>query len=295
VGDELSEVAMAAIRARTEEAAHPLRRYVHQEISADKLTGSGALSEFREYPGKGILANFSGSQVQLGSEKFLGLEKKASQDLSSKVLYGIDGNVKGYFLVDKNYHQGLSELISDLKKKFKLFLISGDSDGERKRMESLFGQKTGIYFQKLPHQKAEIVKELKQSGKTAMIGDGLNDAAALKASDFGISVADDIFRFTPASDAIMSSENFSELNKLFDFSKASLRVVKWSFVFSFLYNGVGLFVAVQGLLTPVIAAILMPLSSVTVVLFVSLGTQFQFNKLFKTSHLAKTDKNQVLK
>jgi len=295
VGDELSEFDIEAILALTKESAHPLSRYIHQEISADKLTGSGTLSEFREYPGKGILANFSGSQVQLGSEKFLGLEKKASQDLSSKVLYGIDGNVKGYFLVDKNYHQGLSELISDLKKKFKLFLISGDSDGERKRMESLFGQKTGIYFQKLPHEKAEIVKELKQSGKTAMIGDGLNDAAALKASDFGISVADDIFRFTPASDAIMSSENFSTLNKLFDYSKASLRVVKWSFVFSFLYNGVGLFFAVQGLLTPVIAAILMPLSSVTVVLFVSLGTQFQFNKLFKTSHLVKTDKNQVLK
>lgn len=295
IGDGLSEFDAAAILALTKESAHPLSRYIHQELLADGVAQIGSLSEFREYQGKGILANFSGSRVQLGSENFMGQEKKITQDLSSKVFYAVDGKVKGYFLVDKNYHQGLSKLIRDLKNKFNLFLISGDSDGERKRMESLFGQKTGIYFQKLPHEKAEIVKELKESGKTAMIGDGLNDAAALKASDFGISVADDIFRFTPASDAILSSENFRALDKLFDYSKASLLIVKWSFVFSFLYNGIGIFFAVQGLLTPVIAAILMPLSSVTVVLFVSLGTQFQFNKLFKTSDLVKTDKNQVLK
>lgn len=295
IGVELSEFDICAIMALTKESAHPLSRYIHQELSANRFTEVGTTSEFKEYQGKGIRAIYSGSRVKLGSENFMGLEKRQTENLSSKVLYGLDDKVKGYFLVDKNYHEGLSELINALKKKFKLFLISGDSDGERKRMESLFGQKTGIYFQKLPHEKAEIVKELKESGRTAMIGDGLNDAAALKGSDFGISVADDIFRFTPASDAILSSENFNALNKLFDYSKASLRVVKWSFVFSFLYNGVGLFFAVQGLLTPVIAAILMPLSSVTVVLFVSLGTQFQFNKLFKTSNLEKTDKNQVLK
>lgn len=295
LGDELNDLDLQAIIALTKESAHPLSRHIHGEISENNRSEEARVSEFKEHPGKGIWARYSSCIVKLGSAQFMNLESPDSEELSSKVFYSFNGTVKGFFLVDKNYHDGLSELISDLKKKFRLFLISGDSDGERRRMESLFGQKSGIYFKKLPHEKAEIVKKLKQSGKTAMIGDGLNDAAALKASDFGISVADDIFRFTPASDAILSSENFSALNKLFDYSKASLRIVKWSFVFSFLYNGVGLFFAVQGLLTPVIAAILMPLSSVTVVLFVSLGTHFQFNKLFKTSDLAKTDKNQVLK
>jgi len=295
IGDELNEFDINAIISLTKESAHPLSRHIYNEISSESNLEVSRVTDFEEYQGKGIQADFSGQQVKLGSDKFLGLEHQGSDGLSSKVFYSLNGQTKGYFLVDKNYHHGLDKLIKCLKAKFKLFLISGDGEGERKRMEKLFGQKTGIYFQKLPHQKAELIQELKQSGSTAMIGDGLNDAAALKASDFGISVADDIFRFTPASDAILSSESFGLLDKLFDYSKASLRVVKMSFILSFIYNGVGIFFAVQGLLTPVIAAILMPLSSVTVVLFVSLGTQLHFNKIFKKNNLLKTDKNQFLK
>jgi len=294
LGDDLDPFDLSAIISLTKESAHPLSRHIYNELTSGFKPELLQISHFKEHRGKGIQADFSGKTIQLGSESFLDVKYREDTSLSSKVYFAIDGQIKGYFLVDKNYHKGLEKLIRELKSKFKLFLISGDGEGERKRMERLFDQKTGIFFQKLPHEKAEIVKELKGEGKIAMIGDGLNDAAALKASDFGISVADDIFRFTPASDAILSSESFSSLDKLFEYSKASLTVVKLSFLLSFLYNGVGIFFAVQGLLTPVIAAILMPLSSISVVLFVSLGTQFKFNRIFKTNAVSKTDKNQVL-
>jgi Cu+-exporting ATPase len=113
-----------------------------------------------------------------------------------------------------------------------------------------------------------------------MIGDGLNDAAALKESDLGISVADDVFRFAPASDAILSSAGFHHLPEFFDYSKEVLKTVRLSFALSFLYNGIGLFFAVQGVLTPVIAAILMPISSITVVGFVTLRTTLLYQKKF---------------
>ena len=106
-----------------------------------------------------------------------------------------------------------------------------------------------------------------------MIGDGLNDAGALNASDVGISIADDIYQFSPACDAILESGRFADLVRFIRFSAISLNIVKTSYLISIFYNIVGLSFAVQGLLSPVIAAILMPLSSVTVVAFVTFTTR----------------------
>jgi Cu+-exporting ATPase len=100
-----------------------------------------------------------------------------------------------------------------------------------------------------------------------MIGDGLNDAGALRQSNVGIAVVDDISSFSPASDAILEAKS---LNKLQDFlfMAKNARIIIWiSFIISFLYNITGLSFAVAGLLTPILAAILMPLSSITVVAF----------------------------
>jgi len=110
-----------------------------------------------------------------------------------------------------------------------------------------------------------------------MIGDGLNDAGALNESDVGITIADDVYHFSPACDAILESKKFRWLHQYILFTRTSMNIVKASFIISFLYNIGGLFFAVQGLLTPVIAAILMPISSVSVVAFAT----------FSVSHFAK--------
>ena len=105
-----------------------------------------------------------------------------------------------------------------------------------------------------------------------MVGDGLNDSAALKESFFGISVADDVHQFTPASDAILQSSAFAQLPAFVDLATKARTIVWIAFAISLTYNVIGMSVAVKGLLSPIIAAILMPLSSVSIVLFTTLAS-----------------------
>jgi len=105
-----------------------------------------------------------------------------------------------------------------------------------------------------------------------MIGDGLNDAGALAESRVGISIADDIYHFSPACDAILEASRLSTFHKFLTFPSVSMKVIRLSFIISILYNTVGIGFAVAGLLSPIVSAILMPLSSVSVVAFVSIGT-----------------------
>jgi Cu+-exporting ATPase len=107
-----------------------------------------------------------------------------------------------------------------------------------------------------------------------MIGDGLNDAGALKVASVGLSVTQDVANFTPASDLIVYANELGKLSHLMKFAKSCVNIVYVNFTISFLYNIVGLIFAVSGLLSPVFAAILMPLSSVTVVVFSVIATNF---------------------
>lgn len=117
-----------------------------------------------------------------------------------------------------------------------------------------------------------------------MFGDGLNDAGALKQSNVGIAIADDTNSFTPSSDVIMNGEKLTQIKKYFDLSKDAIIIVKITFIISFLYNIVGLAFAVSGNLSPLVAAILMPISSITVVAFTSVATWLRSTKYFKISN-----------
>jgi Cu+-exporting ATPase len=107
-----------------------------------------------------------------------------------------------------------------------------------------------------------------------MVGDGLNDAVALQEGDVGVAVSEDAARFTPASDAILYGEAFGMLPAFLSLSRSAVRIVLVSFALSFLYNAAALLVAVRGDLSPVAAAILMPLSSITVVLLSTMSVRW---------------------
>lgn len=277
-GEVLSDELRCVAKTLTGQSGHPLSRYVNEFIGN---TESIEISEYKEVTGRGIKAIYQGQRFKLGSAEFVGVKVSAVSDLKSEVYFSRNDEVLGRFTIDKNYHDGLEGVLSSLKKDYRLYLVSGDNEGERQRMEQLFGKETPIYFNQLPHQKEVIVTSLQSEGKqVAMIGDGLNDANALRAAHFGVSVSDDVFRFSPASDAILTATNFSLIHQFFGFVNQIVGLVKWSFAISFLYNGVGMFFAVQGLLTPVIAAVLMPISSLTVVTFVTLGSRFLYARRF---------------
>ena len=272
---------MAVIAAMTAQSAHPLSRYISEFLSKSPSREIDLIN-YSEVTGAGIQAEANGEYYRIGSATFTNsVPAGDSASMASYVYVNIDGTTRGYFTIDKNYHPGLKQLISEFKAGYTLHLLSGDDDSEQKRMEEIFGSADLLHFNCSPFEKKQFIANLKARGEiTAMVGDGLNDAGALRESDFGVAVADDVFRFTPASDAILSSARFSRFDRIFAFSRSTLKVVRASFALSILYNTVGVLFAVQGLLTPVVAAILMPLSSVSVVLFVTLSTNRYYRKHF---------------
>ncbi len=287
IGRKLSVLEKNLIFSIVSQSGHPLSRFISRTLQAECTPVS--LSVFSELPGKGIMAGSGRDVYRIGTPAFVGAHPRQINPLASEIHVSINGISAGFFEVSKNYRPDLGAQINQLKKRYKLYMLSGDNAAEQSVIQSLFGQQEGIYFNQSPFDKEQFIIALQKKGAiTAMIGDGLNDAGALRASDMGISVADDVFRFAPASNAILASSGFACLPGFFRFSQATLRVVKLSFVLSFLYNGVGVFFAVSGLLEPVIAAILMPLSSISVVGFVTLGTTFYYRKF-----LPKTDKSHV--
>jgi Cu+-exporting ATPase len=155
-----------------------------------------------------------------------------------------------------------------LSSKFGLSLISGDNDGQKTKLISLFPIGSDLQFKQSPKDKMYYIEELQSKNRNVMmVGDGLNDAGALKKSNVGVALAEDVNAFSPACDMILSADAFNQLDQILEFGKAAKRIVIVSFVISFLYNIVGLSFAVQGLLSPVTAAILMPISSISVVGF----------------------------
>jgi len=139
---------------------------------------------------------------------------------------------------------------------------------------STWFQRDHILFNQKPGEKAYFIKQLQEKGHTVlMTGDGLNDGGALMQSDVALTLANKVYHFSPASDAVLEADQFSKLARFIRYTKTSLKIVKASFLISFLYNIVGISFAVTGNLSPIVAAILMPVSSVSVVAFATFMTR----------------------
>jgi len=153
-------------------------------------------------------------------------------------------------------------------------VLSGDNVGERAFLTRFLPNETPLYFNQKPEDKLNYIKAKQERGqKVVMVGDGLNDAGALKQSDLGIAISENINVFSPACDAILDAKKLASLPRFIQAAKSGIKTIKTSFVLSFLYNIIGLYFAVSGQLEPVIAAILMPLSSISIVAFTTLSTQ----------------------
>jgi len=218
----------------------------------------------------GITGIVNGIRINMGSRFFITGKQLEDDKLNTEVWVYLDQSVVGHFQIENEYRPGLGELIQNLKKDYELHLLTGDNDAEKERLTELFGDKTNLHFNQTPTDKLNYVRQLQKNGRNVlMIGDGLNDAGALNESNVGIVIADNVFNFSPACDAILQSTRFSKLSELIRFTHKSRRIVWAGFLISFCYNLVGLSFAVQGNLTPIVAAILMPISSVSVVVFAS--------------------------
>jgi P-type Cu+ transporter len=276
-GETLSSSELAAVRALARQSSHPLSQKLYAGTESGILP---KITAFEEHTGKGITGKVGDSEIRIGSAKFLGIETQTQQDAQAATVYiCINGKQRGRFLFRNSYRPGLDSVIEKLRGKYKLGLLSGDNDAEAAYIKKLFGQDALIHFNQSPADKLSAVRELQKQGhKVLMIGDGLNDAGALKQSDAGISISDDINNFSPACDGIADAEVFEDIPSVLHSAINGKRILIASFLLSFLYNIVGLWFAVQGNLSPLVAAILMPVSSVTIILFTTIATRYAVKK-----------------
>lgn len=277
VGKQMNNDELNAVASLLRQSSHPLSKLVFATLESYQIIET---KDFEEVLGNGIVATVNGKTVKIGSANFVETTKEDAAT-TSVVYVKINDKVLGRFQLENTYRKNLKSVIHQLQQYFKLHLVSGDNDSEQQRLLVYFSEENTFLFNQTPEQKLKYIKELQQQNeKVAMIGDGLNDAGALKQSNVGISISEDVNTFSPACDAILDAEVFEKLPLFFNYAKTSINIVIASFVVSFLYNIVGLSFAVQGLMSPVLAAILMPLSSITVVVFVTVATNL-FAKLMK--------------
>jgi Cu+-exporting ATPase len=181
----------------------------------------------------------------------------------------IDGEGRGVFVLENALRSEVNQLVTQLGSRFELALLSGDNERDAAKFRGIFGDQATLLFNQKPADKLEFIRTLQQRGrKVMMVGDGLNDAGALKQADVGVAVVENIGVFSPASDVILDAAELPRLARVLAFSRQAARVVRAGFAISAVYNLVGVSVAAAGLLSPIVCAILMPLSSVTVTAFV---------------------------
>lgn len=259
------------IKSVTWHSTHPLSRKVTQHLMDYDIVED--VESLEELAGKGVCAVVKNKLVKAGSQELIGINMAVDDDDRSKVFVSIDDHYVGYFAIKGTYRSGFKTVLSKLNKDYETLLLSGDNDYEKDILLEYFNNKSHLFFNQSPIQKLDKIKSLQSENKNVMmIGDGLNDAGALRQSDLGISITENINAFSPACDGILESNSFNKLYDLIKFSKTSMNMVKMSYAISLLYNVVGLSFAVQGTLSPLISAILMPISSISVVTFTSVGT-----------------------
>ncbi|MGY5850800.1 heavy metal translocating P-type ATPase [Salegentibacter sp. F14] len=259
-------------------SGHPLSRQLYDILNKNDILTP---DEFTEYTGKGIEAKHKQSNLKIGSAEFVRQPASQVAEANKTAVY-ISSNreYKGRYVFRNSYREGLEPLLEKLGKGKQIFILSGDNDGEKERLEKMLPLQTKYYFNQKPEDKLNFIKRLQQQGsKVMMIGDGLNDAGALAQSDVGISVSENINVFSPACDGILDASRLKDLHSFFEISHKGMKIIKWSFVLSLCYNLVGLAFAVTGNLMPVVAAILMPLSSISIVAFTSLATKLAGKRL----------------
>jgi Cu+-exporting ATPase len=232
--------------------------------------------QFEEIKGKGIQAKIGDNCYKIGSKKWLNYqENEELTDFSGSLVFvSLNEKIIAYFQINPYYRQEIPELLKKLQKKYNLHLLSGDNENEKKYLKQYFLNEENMHFEQSPHDKQNFIKNLqKKHQKVMMLGDGLNDAGALQEANVGLAVTENTSYFTPASDGIVEGKSLIKLANFLFFAKKSKQVIYLSFIISLIYNLIGISFAVSGTLSPLIAAVLMPISSLTVIAFTTISVK----------------------
>ncbi|MDX1461829.1 MAG: heavy metal translocating P-type ATPase metal-binding domain-containing protein [Marinirhabdus sp.] len=280
-GVELTPSESSLLTATLRASNHPLSRSIYELLKEKEIY---TLDEFDEEIGQGITGRKASHKIKVGSFPFVS-DKSSSRTTNTSanrtaVHLSSDDEYKGCFVFYNEYRNGVQSIFETLAASNSLVVLSGDNEGEKKYLAALLPPKTQLVFNQKPNDKLNFIKNLQEQGKKVlMVGDGLNDAGALAQSDVGIAISENVNVFSPACDGILDASRFTDFVQFISLSHKAKAVIKYAFIFSLFYNVIGLGFAISGQLTPVVAAILMPLSSISIVIFTTLYTYFLGKKL----------------
>lgn len=272
---------------------HPLSRGLYEYL--DKVDAI-ALDNFVEHTGKGMEATYKDCLIKIGSASFVGVPIAKEEINQTRVFIKVKDTIYGSYVFQNAYRDGVEKLFSALRTDDQeLIVLSGDNDGEYAYLQTIFPKGTKMYFNQTPGDKLQFIKDLQTDAKSVMmVGDGLNDAGALAQSDVGIVVSENVNVFSPACDGIMAASKLIYLDRFIALSKRGVQIIKWSFLFSLFYNIIGTSFAVTGNLMPVVAAVLMPISSISIVAFTTFGSRLS-EKILNKDGNPKHDKSHRFK
>ncbi|MFP2996622.1 heavy metal translocating P-type ATPase metal-binding domain-containing protein [Spongiivirga sp. MCCC 1A20706] len=288
-GQTLTNQEQSLLTSTLRSSNHPLSRALYQWLKGKNIY---TLDDFEEEVGKGISGAKAEKRIYAGSYSYVNKSNSKNnpagtiEQNATRVHVATKEDYKGYYTFFSKYRAGLKNTLSSLGRSYSIIVLSGDNDSEQKILSNLLPKQTEYYFDQKPEDKLQFIKNLQKQGKKVMmLGDGLNDAGALAQSDVGLALSENINVFSPACDGILDASQFSILPTFLALSKKGISIIKYAFVFSLFYNLIGLGFAVTGHLKPVIAAILMPLSSISIVVFTTLFTYIVSKQLTKKSKI----------
>jgi P-type Cu+ transporter len=270
IGKKMTETELIMVKSVLRASNHPLSRIIYDSL---EIGETHYVQDFKEVLGKGISGEIDNIKIHIGSASFVSSDD--DQQDQTIIYIKLNDTIKGKYLFRNSYRKGLHDVFKTLLKNYQISILSGDNEGEKENLLNILTKESLILFNQKPKNKLKFIKTLQQKNKNVMmLGDGLNDAGALAQSNVGIAISESINVFSPACDGILDADNFNKLPVFIDLSNKTITIIKISFIISFLYNIIGMFFAVTGNLSPIVAAILMPISSISVVLFATISTNF---------------------
>ena len=270
------DVFLSALSALENKSEHPIAKAI-TDYARGKNINQIVITEFENKSGRGIRGKIDTKELLAGNELFMienkidlgffkaELKKDAIHN-SSIVFLAIDETLKGFVSIIDSVKTNSAEVITQIKEmNLEPVLLSGDSENVTKYISFITGiekYESGV----MPEQKSGKIKKLQNDGrKVIMIGDGINDAPALVQSNVGIAIGNGTDVAIESADVVLINGNLDGVVKSIKLSKQTIAVIKQNLFWAFIYNVIGIPLAVFGLLNPMFAALAMSLSSVSVI------------------------------